>query len=146
MTTIEQPLQRYVTWEEVDNHASEIADRLATKEVAVVIGIGRGGLIPAVTMSHHLNAPLVPIMWQTRDGEYKTNLNNIVEALSYGDTILVVDDISDSGVTLSQVVGMLQHTSNVLNKGVTVITAAIHQKPESTFFVHEVGELVNQDT
>jgi hypoxanthine phosphoribosyltransferase len=144
---LEKTLIRNVSWDEVTNHAEEIADRIAKKDtVTCVVGVGRGGLIPAVIISHHLNVPLVPIMWQTRDGKYKTDLRSIVETLSHGDTVLVIDDISDSGETLSQIVGMINHVAVELKKQVTVVTAAIHQKPESTFYVHEMGEFVNQDT
>lgn len=141
----EDTIIKNASWAEVDNHIKEIVDRLRTKKISVIIGIGRGGLIPAVCMSHQLGIPMFPIMWQTRDGDYKTNLNTLVEALENGDSILVVDDISDTGATLSRVVGMLYSISANLKKKINIETAAIYQKPESLFYVHNYGELVNKD-
>lgn len=137
---------RNVTWNEVDNLTKELANRLNKDDITVIIGIGRGGLVPAVILSHQLNVPLVPIMWQTRDGDYETNLSTIIKALHIGDTILVVDDISDSGTTLSRVVGMLYSISADLNKKLNITTAALFQKPESTFYVHDFGELVDSNS
>lgn len=140
----DQPIKN-VTWDEVDNHITEIGNKLKDTKISVIIGIGRGGLIPSVCLSHQLNVPLFPIMWQTRDGDYKTNLNTLVEALVSGDTILIVDDISDTGKTLSRIVGMLYSISANLKKNINIQTAAIYQKPESLFYVHNFGELVNDE-
>jgi uncharacterized protein len=61
-----------------------------------VVALGRGGFVPGVHLSHHLGVPLVPLMWQTRDGA--VNKRYIARVPS-----LIVDDINDTGRTLREV-------------------------------------------
>jgi uncharacterized protein len=57
-------------------------------EIKHIHGVPRGGLIPAVMLSHKLNIPLTPCNWDvTNDDTIQT---------------LVVDEICDSGKTLTK--------------------------------------------
>lgn len=85
-----------------------------------VIGLTRGGLIPATIVSHALHIPVLPIRWSTRDhahqhvpAEIKREVWEIItdcDNPEVGDTptdkgyyhcvregILIIDDICDSG-------------------------------------------------
>jgi hypoxanthine phosphoribosyltransferase len=96
-----------------------------------IVGLSRGGLIPAVMLSHYLNIPMWTLNVSLRDGDSKeSNLwmaedalgpqsrerlvsdeNDIAgilsaasELLEQGETyknILIVDDINDQGTTLN---------------------------------------------
>lgn len=75
----------------------------------LIIGLTRGGLVPAVMMSHYYNVPLVPINLSLRDfkNDYESvlvELNQITPKYFNGkyENILVVDDILDSGDTLDE--------------------------------------------
>tara|TARA_B100000900_G_C20335312_1_gene615902 strand:+ start:310 stop:732 length:423 start_codon:yes stop_codon:yes gene_type:complete len=80
----------FLSWKWVDDQLHNIGDRLEGIELEFVSGIPRGGLIPAVMMSHafgikyisYSSAKLLPI-----DLREKT---------------LVVDDIADTGHTLKE--------------------------------------------
>jgi hypoxanthine phosphoribosyltransferase len=80
-------IKRYLSWQDVE----EAVERLATniiaskKEIVNVVGLPRGGLIPAVMLSHKLNVPFISEDDEADTGEGYT---------------LVVDDICDSGLTL----------------------------------------------
>ena len=78
--------KQYLTWEEVDSLTDNIASqiRLEFKNVDSIYGIPRGGLIPAVILSHKLGLP------------YSDKLTL---------TSLIVDDISDTGETLKEFEG-----------------------------------------
>ena len=86
----------FLSWKWVDEQLNEIGDRLEGVEVEFVSGIPRGGLIPAVMMSHafgfkyisYSSAKLLP-----SDLRKKT---------------LVIDDIADTGHTLNQVIKLLK--------------------------------------
>ena len=73
--------KRYLTWDQVDGLVDELATQVKSEftNIDSIYGIPRGGLIPAVMLSHKLGIP-------------------------YSDKItlksLIVDDICDSGVTL----------------------------------------------
>lgn len=96
-----------------------------------IVGISRGGLVPAVMISHYLNIPMKPLQVSLRDGgdcvsdcgmaedalgypkqerfvEDEYNVASILDAagdlLEQGENfknILIVDDINDSGATFN---------------------------------------------
>ena len=69
-----------------------------------VVGLTRGGLIPAVMLSHYFSIPMHTLGVSLRDqlgGE--SNLWMVEDALDYKN-ILVVDDINDTGATFNWIV------------------------------------------
>ena len=65
-----------------------------------VIGITRGGLVPALKISHYLEIPMETLKVSLRDGgESESNCWMADDAYD-GKNILVVDDINDTGATL----------------------------------------------
>lgn len=66
----------------------------------VVVGVTRGGLVPAVYVSHYFNKPLKTIEVSFRDSGVKESCAFIVDMIRNGQKVLIVDDICDSGETL----------------------------------------------
>jgi uncharacterized protein len=76
-----------------------------------IVGLTRGGLVPAVMLSHYLNVPMHSLGVSLRDGDGSGPESNCWMAEdAYGYTspdeqeptkILIVDDINDSGATLN---------------------------------------------
>ena len=67
------------------------------------VGITRGGLVPAVLMSHQLNIQMHTLNISLRDF-YNVELNAwMAEDASLGKRILIVDDINDTGATLAYI-------------------------------------------
>ena len=68
-----------------------------------IIGLSRGGLLPAVILSHMLNIPMRCVHYSSKDGngDNRNHLNDLPEV--NGKRILIVDDICDSGKTLEEV-------------------------------------------
>ena len=80
----------------------------------VVVGICRGGLLPAILMSYKFNVPMKAFNLSLRDQtlfgpDQATWLPDLV---SHGHRILVVDDINDSGATIAWI---REHWQQVLN-------------------------------
>ncbi len=73
-------------------------------EPSYIVGIVRGGAIPAVYISHRLKLPVVMVHWNTRDETQWGNESNcwIPEDINNGDKILLVDDIVDGGDTIKE--------------------------------------------
>lgn len=69
----------------------------------LVVGIKRGGLVPAVSLSHHLQLPLYLTSYQLRDGKQKLDLLEVTQELA-GKKVLLVDDICDSGETFEKMI------------------------------------------
>jgi len=66
-----------------------------------IIGLTRGGLIPAVVLSHKLEIPLTPLQWSNSEDGEKEFVEWITDDLNQGQKMLIVDDIVDSGETIS---------------------------------------------
>lgn len=73
--------KKQVSWGEYIDLVKQLAKQLEHTRYTSIAGIPRGGLIPAVILSHKLGLPLIPLT--------EANFNT-----------LVVDDICDSGKTL----------------------------------------------
>jgi hypoxanthine phosphoribosyltransferase len=80
--------KRFITWRDIDDAVERLAINITNSniEIAAVGGLPRGGLIPAVMLSHKLIIPFVS----------QANIAGVVG------NILVVDDICDSGKTLKR--------------------------------------------
>tara|TARA_B100000683_G_scaffold127101_1_gene124707 strand:- start:2360 stop:2782 length:423 start_codon:yes stop_codon:yes gene_type:complete len=104
----------FLGWKWVDEQLNEIGDRLEGVEVEFVSGIPRGGLIPAVMMSHafgfkyisYTSAKLLP-----SDLRKKT---------------LVIDDIADTGHTLKEAVELKFITSTLAMRVGSIATPRLY--------------------
>lgn len=72
-----------------------------------IVGVKRGGLIPAISLSHRFNKPLIMMSCQLRDNKDNEVRLYEVEQLPKDKNVLIVDDICDSGVTLQKIVHQL---------------------------------------
>ena len=72
----------------------------------VIVGIARGGLVPATMLSHYFGLPLMVINYSLRDNKvsHTSEINDLVQSLNKGKDVLIVDDICDSGLTMRKVV------------------------------------------
>jgi len=95
--------KRVVDWREYQGLVAKICRDVTVSgwRPDYVVGITRGGLVPAVMISQYLNIPCETLKVQLRDGsECESNLWMAEEAFSEKN-ILIVDDINDSGATLN---------------------------------------------
>jgi xanthine phosphoribosyltransferase len=120
----------YVTWQDIQGGVIEIARQLQKENWRpdYVVGLTRGGLIPAVMLSQYLELPCETLKVSLRDGgECESNLWMAEEAFGYvardvrgyehyevsglpvphdptnaelRKNILIVDDINDTGATI----------------------------------------------
>jgi hypoxanthine phosphoribosyltransferase len=91
----------YLSWDEIEDAIESLAYQIkqSDKKIGSMNGLARGGLIPAVMLSHKLGIPFM-------------NENNNDEGY-----ILIVDDICDTGETLEY-----------YNIHDYILTATIHHK------------------
>ncbi len=67
-----------------------------------ILGIGRGGLVPAVFLSHATLIPLLSVDHSTQVAPFGDDLlKRIAAQTAVGTRILIVDDINDSGRTIA---------------------------------------------
>lgn len=65
-----------------------------------IVGINRGGLVPALKLSHYLGVPMETLSVSLRDGGETESNCWMAEDAYDGKKILIVDDINDTGATL----------------------------------------------
>lgn len=69
-----------------------------------IVGIGRGGLVPAVYISHALQIPMLSIDHSSKVPGFADNLlHKVADMRLAGSRMLFVDDINDSGGTINYV-------------------------------------------
>ena len=95
----------YLTWEQVDDLVNILKQKVLDElpEIGSVMGIARGGLIPAVMLSHKLGVPYT----------------NLVDP-----NTLVVDDICDSGVTIKEAPG--SYTATLHYKSSAIVKPSVY--------------------
>lgn len=67
----------------------------------LIIGVVRGGLVPATVLSYRLNVPLAATVRVYQNVTQAYHL--LPQDVGYYKHVLVVDDVSDSGATLKQI-------------------------------------------
>ena len=95
----------HLTWEQVDTLVTILKNKVLDKlpEIGSVMGIARGGLIPAVMLSHKLGVPYT----------------NLIDP-----NTLVVDDICDSGKTIKEAPGV--YTATLHYKSSAIVKPSVY--------------------
>jgi len=104
------------TQKQFNDDILNLCDQLRHGGHDLIVGINRGGCIPAVCLSHNIKIPCSMIDFSTRDGVniMPENLSDYFAKVSQQyKTILLVDDLVDSGVSLSKVVDVANQYCNV---------------------------------
>lgn len=112
-------------WQDLEALTNNIGGRKFTH----ILAVPRGGLVPAAYLAHRLGVKRV----DTWNGK---------SLPKYGDTdvVLVVDDIADSGETLSKVAKQFKSFEGIM------CTATIHMRYSSKFAPTFMGKLIKDDS
>jgi len=128
---------KLLTWDDYDELVSSIASQMGDWEPEAIVGLTRGGLIPAVQFSHMFNVKLYTLNISLRDGKAPSTKFNWKQLEKY-DRILIVDDINDSGATLHEV-----HNQFYGNALMNPRFATLLSKRSSQMDVDYAGEHIN---
>jgi xanthine phosphoribosyltransferase len=100
----------YLTWQDVEHHTQEILRQLHADawRPDYVVGLTRGGLVPANLISQYLDCRMETLKVSLRDDtECESNLWMAEDAFGHEmeqpKNILIVDDINDTGATLNYI-------------------------------------------
>ena len=137
MASSESAKLRNITWDDYNELVSSIASQLGDWEPEAIVGLTRGGLIPAVQFSHMFNVKLYTLNISLRDGKAPSTKFDWKQMEKYG-RILIVDDIKDSGATLFAVHDQFYGRALQNPKFATLLS-----KRSSKMSVDYVGEHIN---
>ena len=123
-------------WNTIDELVKEVANRATSFKPTHIVGITRGGLIPAVMLSHSFDLPMETLGVSFRDNRatHHTKFKPIDDA-----RYLIVDDINDSGTTFKVVSDIFR------NRRLIFATSALINKEKSGFDVDFYGEMFYHD-
>lgn len=103
-------IKRRITNKELNSLVGKVCRDIANSgwRPDYIVGLTRGGLVPATMISHYLNVRLHTLNVSLRDGDQgpESNLWMAEDAFGYDPdiptpNILIVDDINDSGATIN---------------------------------------------
>ena len=87
--------------EDVEKIADDVI--VGGREIDYIVGIARGGLMPAVLLSHRLDVPMRSVSWSTfHKDQMREHAYDIADDIHEGKKVLLVDDILDSGRTIQE--------------------------------------------
>ena len=97
----------YYSWKDVEGACLDIARQVVASHWRpdYIVGITRGGAIPAVMLSQFFDIPMRPLQVSLRDGgDCVSDLGMAEDAFGHEEdpkNILIVDDINDQGSTIA---------------------------------------------
>lgn len=119
-----------IAWPKYTKAIADIAYYFQDKKFDVIVGLTRGGLIPAVCLSHIMDTPMLPfnphLLHSNGDerGKVRLPISPVVVR-----QVLIVDDISDTGKTFDKCVKFFE------KRGFNVSTTAVYVNKKKTVFI-----------
>ena len=137
-----------VSFYQINFLARTLADKFKKDKITHVIGLARGGLIPATIISYKLNVPLLSYAISSYKDTTKTNKFEINQFIHFDDLkskdidphVLVVDDICDTGDTMQYIHKKIA-LAGIKAKYATLFTKKKHRK-----FLDQYGVVVSKNT
>jgi hypoxanthine-guanine phosphoribosyltransferase len=148
--------KRKVSWSEFQGLVANICRDIANSEWRpdYIVGITRGGLLPAVMISQYFNVPCEALKVSLRDngGEHATESNLwMAEDAFNGKKILVVDDINDTGATVNWIIDDWcgscvsdKRWEDVWNRNVRFATVFDNLASNAKIEMNYIGEEINK--
>ena len=156
MNVVDERTPVMLTWDDVARTVDALAGRiLADRMPEVLVGVLRGGLVPAVLLGHKVGVRSVRAVEVTHTiddsvGADKFRAPRVVNAASIGDLtgmdVLLIDDIAGSGDTLECTIDLLQAAgaTRVRTAVLTVNHANWRRSQSPADVVTYIGDVVDR--
>jgi xanthine phosphoribosyltransferase len=98
-----EPVLHYLPYERFLDEVETLATRLEADDWRpdFLVGIGRGGLVPAAYLSHRTGIQMLSVDHSSGEAGFGDELlDKLAKKITSGSNILIVDDINDSGGTI----------------------------------------------
>jgi hypoxanthine phosphoribosyltransferase len=128
-----EPGRLIVTWSDVDQMCTELSGRLEHEPFDAILGIARGGLVPAALLAQELDTrDVLCAAVASYEGDQRGDRLRFLEfppSEAFVDRrVLVVDDIWDSGRTVQLTCRRVEEAGGV------PIVVVLHYKPNKSHF------------
>ena len=95
--------EQFYDWTNVEAQTQDLLRQMRNEKFDAVVGLTRGGLTPAVLVSQYLDIPMHTLKVSLRDHAGQESLDNLAQASSGCNKVLVIDDINDTGATINYI-------------------------------------------
>ncbi len=133
----------YYGWQDLECDCQKLVKLLENQKFDCIVGISRGGVIPAAMLAHLLeNKKLFMISYSYYSGEVKNKRLVSVSAISgglHGKKILLVDDVVDSGKTMKKAIDDLKKRKNKVVSVVLHYKSKLKPKVKPDYFASDPG-------
>lgn len=111
-----------------------------------LIGVGRGGLVPGAYLSHASGMTLLSVDYSSQVFAFADELLRLLAAKSaMGKKLLIVDDINDSGTTISHLRTLLEKEGAVAeNIRVAVLLNNIRSTATADYWAREIDRATDK--
>ena len=94
-------IKRYISQEEIKHCCLDIVSQMYKDNWRpdFIVGVTRGGLWPAMMLSHYLSIKMYTLDVRMRDGDEQEHCEWLINEATCGTNILIIDDINDTGET-----------------------------------------------
>ena len=136
--------KKFLSWNDVEVLCRLLKQQISNEHFDKIVGITRGGAVPGVILSHMLGVKLYTIGLKTYDGENQTDKIEIygLDPIFYinckNSRILIVDDICDSGNSISILKDLVSRCTTIAPK-----FATLHLKAASSVTPDYYAQLTN---
>ena len=123
-------MREYLTWDDFEREIKSLYEKISLYQSAnnyklnAIIGIARGGVIPARRLSSKMHVKRMYFLSVEKDDDERRVVTDILANLS-GYKILLVEDCLESGKSLEVAKSYLE------NKGAEVMTASMYVTPQT---------------
>lgn len=126
-------------WNKFESEMDELTKKITTTP-NIIIGIARGGVIPAVLLSKRLKVKDMLVLKVRKDGDERKVVGDIVADVS-GKNVLLVEDMLESGKSLVVARKYLE------SSGAVVETACLYTMPitetRPDYSLREISEVAH---
>jgi uncharacterized protein len=128
------PFRTILSWKDIEDDCAKVARKIKDSDFDydLILAVARGGVIPAIIISDILGVKEIgfiqTLLYDKAQAGSKVSILDYTQRKLDGKKVLVIDDISDSGITFSEL------DSWLFSKGVSESRmACLHIKKETSF-------------